>query len=110
MISMFCSAAAIEEGNKQPRKSLGGPLIAIAASVAGWFYGMSQNVLDTFKAIYNGTYGESATLGADSSFSAGAAATSNDNLTMLIIAGVVALVTIIGVIGVIAFFKRLFKR
>lgn len=89
------------------RKSLSAPLLAIAVSIAGWIYGISQKVLDTFRTIFNGTYGDAAQLGEGSDFAAGGAASSNDNVTMLIIAGLVVLVTIIGIVGLVSLLKRL---
>ncbi|MBE6754584.1 MAG: hypothetical protein E7559_09610 [Ruminococcaceae bacterium] len=104
------AAEAAAQKKKQAgerRKGLAAPLLAVAVSVAGWLYGLSQKVLETFKTIFNGTYGQSAQLGEGSDFAAGSAVSSNDNISMLVIAGLVVLVTIIGIIGVISLFKRM---
>lgn len=91
-------------------QSLTMPLVAILVSVAGWVYGISQKVLDTFKTIFNGTYGQSSNLGSESQFVEGGATVADDNISMLVIAGVVVLVTIIGIAGLISLVKRMINN
>lgn len=96
--------------NEKKNKSLVAPLVAVGASVGGWLYGLSQNVLETFRSIFNGSAGTGTSLDADSAFEAGSSITSTDTTAMLIIVVALIILTIIGIIGIIAFFKHLIGR
>ena len=98
---------------KEPKKGLFAPLLAIAASVGSWIYAWGQGIWDTIRTIFNGSYGASSQLGADSSFATGASSTSafgEASTGVILLLAAAVLITIIGVAGVIALFKRLFNR
>lgn len=100
------------ENKSNKNKSLFTPLIALAASVGAWIYAWGQGIWDTIRTIFNGSYGESAQFGTESSFAAGASSTSafgeaSSGVILLLIGAV--LVTVIGIIGLFTFIKRLFS-
>lgn len=113
------SASAGSDSKKEETKSekklktgIVAPLIAIAVSVAGWLYAWSQDIWDTIKTIFNGTYGESSTLAEDSAFVTGGASSVSGEagLTVILIIGAAVLLTVIGVIGLVVLVKRLYNR
>lgn len=89
------------------KKSLISPLIAVALAVVGWFYGLSQNVWETIKTIFNGSFGQGASLASDSDFVAGSSSTGMDLSALGLVGIVVIVLTLIGVIGLIILVKRL---
>ena len=101
-----------EKKNKEPKKGLLAPLIAIAASAAGGFFAWTQGIVDTIKTIFNDVSGNGAQLGEGSSYSEGAAASAfgEAGQTAALIIGAAALVVIVGVVGIIVLFKRLINR
>ena len=97
---------------KEPKKGLLAPLIALAISAASGIFAWTQGIVDTLKTIFNGTYGESTQLGPDSSFTVGGSASAfgEAGQTAILVVAAAALVVIIGVIGLIVLFKRLYNR
>lgn len=82
------------------------PLLMIAVSVAGWFYGISTGLHEQFAAHYavvsgNGTHTSDEYVTFD---------TTGDLIGMLIIGGLAILLTIIGIAGIVTLFKRLYNR
>ncbi len=102
-----------EAPQKKVKKGIFAPLLAIAASAAGWVYAWGQGVWDTLRTIFNSMYGESSQLASDSSFDIPGASTGifgEATTTALLIAGAAILLAIIGIVGVISLFKRLYNR
>lgn len=97
---------------KEPKKGLIAPLIALAVSVASGLFAWTQGIWDTLKTIFNGTYGESTQLAPDSSFTAGGSASAfgEAGQTAVLVILAAALVVIIGVVGLVVLFKRLYNR
>ncbi len=97
---------------KKLKTGIFAPLAAILVSAAGWFYAWTQDIFDAIKTIFNGTYGESANLGEDSSFVTGGASSVSGEagLTVILIIGAAVLLTVIGVAGIITLIKRLYNR
>jgi len=97
---------------KDPKKGLIAPLIALAVSAASGIFAWTQGIWDTLKTIFNGTYGESTQLAADSSYSVGGSASAfgEAGQTALFVVIAAALVVIIGIAGLIVLFKRLYNR
>ncbi len=102
---------AIEPKNELGSKpqSLVPPLVAIALCVAGWLYGLSQKVIESFKTVYSILFEGGASVGANSDFVANGM-TQGDRLTMIIIVAAVLILTVIGIVGLISLFKRLINN
>lgn len=97
-------------GESAQKKSLIPPVVAIALAVLGWFYGITQNFLETIKTIFNGSFGEGTALASNSDFVAGGSTASTDLSAIGFVGVVVILLTIIGIIGIIALVKRLINN
>ena len=105
-------AKAKKEKPKRHPKGIFAPILAIAVSAAGWIYGIANGFIDQLRSVYNGAFGASSQLASNSDFAIGNAGLSlrDDKATVLLIACIVLLVTIIGVMGIITLIKRLFNR
>lgn len=101
-----------ENSDKKAKTGVTAPLLAIAVSVIGWIYAWAQDIWNTIRTIFNGTYGQSANLADDSAFVTGGAASSfsDARLTVVLIIFAAVLLTLIGIVGVIVLIKRLWNR
>ena len=97
------SSSSSESGSKP--KSLATPILAVLLAAAGWMYGMSNNVIDTIRSIFNSITGSGTQLASDSDFAAGNAASTLQTPAGLIAIAVI-LLTVLGIIGFITFISR----
>jgi|GEM_PF-1688370 len=100
--------AAAEKSSKKHPKGLLLPLILIAISVAGWFYGLAGEG-QIFLTMLKVATGGGTSLAPDSSFEVSGAA-SPEMTAVLIYAALALVLTIIGIVGVIMLFSRLINR
>jgi len=100
--------SSAEKKNKKHAKGLLLPLILIAISVAGWFYGLMGEG-QVFKTMLTVAAGGGTSLAPDSSFEV-PGATSPEMTAVLIYAALAILLTVIGIVGIIMFFSRLINR
>ena len=101
---------ARKNSDNENKKSLVPSLVAMGVSVGGWLYGISQNIFSTFKSIFSNITGSGTNLNNSETFETGSKLDSPDTVAMLLIVAAMLIVTVIGVIGLISFFKRLFGR
>lgn len=102
------SNASAENKSKKHPKGLLLPLILIAISVAGWFYGLAGEG-QIFLTMLKVATGGGTSLAPDSSFVTPGTA-SPEMTAVLIYAGLAILLTIIGLVGIFMLFSRLINR
>ena len=100
---------ADKENKKSGKSGIIASLGAVAISVLGWLYGLSINIFEYIKTIYNNTFGEAVKPVSGSDFEFGKA-DANDGVVILVIAAAFIILTLLGVIGLIGLFKRLFGK
>ncbi len=99
---------ADEKKNKKHPKGLLLPLILIAISVAGWFYGLMGEG-QIFKTMLTVVLKGGTSLSPDSSFDV-PGGVSPEMTAVLIYAALAAVLTVIGIVGVIMLLTRLVNR
>ena len=95
--------AKAEENAKAKKTGLFAPLAMIIVSVGTWLAGVSQNALQWVQRALN-----SIGLGADSSYEV--AADPKEEMIAMAVLGIAAVVSVLGVWGVILLIKRLVNR
>lgn len=100
--------AAKTETNKKHPKGLLLPLIMIALAVLGWMYALLGDSAENFKSMLAVVTGTGTTQATDSSFvTPGSAAVELEGVAIYLVAA--AVITLIGVVGVIWLLKRLYN-
>jgi len=102
--------AASSNSGKKPAKGLLLPLIMIALSVLGWMYALLGDSAENFKTMLKVITGQSTSLDANTDFVVGGAASAGELQGVAIYAAAAAVITLIGVAGVVMLFARLYNR
>lgn len=109
------AAAKVEEeekdtsANKRHPKGIIAPLVPIAAGVIGWIYALLGESADKFRTMLSVITGQSTGLDSESSYVSGSPnAAEIEGVTLYII--IAAIITVIGVAGVIWLLKRLYNN
>lgn len=100
--------ASAEKKSKKRAKGLLLPIILIAISVAGWFYGLMGEG-QIFMTMLKVATGGGTSLAPDSSFET-PGAVAPEMTAVLIYAALAILLTIIGIVGVVMLFSRIINR
>ena len=103
------AASKKDDGKKHP-KGLLLPLAMIAIGVLGWMYALLGDSAENFKSMLGGLTGTGPTLASDSDFVTPGAASVIEGEGVVLYLVIAAVVTIVGVGGVIWLFKRLYNR
>ncbi len=82
------------------------PLLMIAISAAGWFYGISTGIHEDFATLYASVFG-TGTHASDNVVTFDGA---SERTGLLLIAAAALLLTVIGVAGVVMLLKRIYNR
>lgn len=109
-----------EKGKKEKthKKGVIAPLVTVGASAAGWavlagkkLFGSSTTVLEDVKTIWNDLTGSGTNVDETvSEFVPGSAATEASNELLGTQVGIIAVVTLIGVIGLVWLGKRIYNK
>ncbi len=103
------SSAKEESGKKHP-KGLLLPLAMIAIGVLGWMYALLGDSAENFKSMLAAVTGTGTTQAPDSDFVVSGAANAIEMEGIALYLIIAAVVTIVGVGGIIWLFKRLYNR
>lgn len=98
------------QGGKKHAKGLLLPLIMIAASVLGWMYALLGDSADKFLTMLNVVTGKGTSLDTNTDFVVGGAANAGELQGVALYAGAAAIITLVGVVGVILLITRLYNR
>ena len=83
------------------------PVLGVLASAGTWAYTYFSDIWDTIRTIFNGTYGGAVQTSPDSDVVLGGSSLVGLNDAGVIVFAALAVITIVGIISLVALFRRL---
>ena len=101
------SSEAAANAESTQKKGLFLPLLGILAAAGTWVYTYMSDLWDTIRTIINGTFGGAVQTGPDSAVTPGSSSLVGLEDGGIIILAALAVITVVGIISLVAFIKRL---